>query len=278
MPNFSAISRLGGIDDGADPGGDAAADIADLVERGVLANFGERDLGQHGEIRKRRAAHVMEHLTAVAGESRGLVRHQSLALGRADRRAEVGTPGQAGFALPAFGRVERNDVVADFQRSHAGADLAHDPGALMAQDRGEFALGIQARKRIGVGVTDAGSHHLDERFAGLRAADFDGFDTELLVGFPGDGGARLHEGFPVAGRRADRAGRSRLYRPGAPLSRTSRRGFVAALAERGLGRAPQFPSVTPAEPTRSATASTTARLVESLAERARQLQVCSRAR
>src|SRR5205807_4675164 len=42
---------LGGVDDRADPGGDAAADVADLVERRVLADFRHRDLRQHGEIR-----------------------------------------------------------------------------------------------------------------------------------------------------------------------------------------------------------------------------------
>src|SRR6516164_960627 len=41
--------HLGGIEDGADAGGDAAADVADLVERSVLANLGDRDLRQHGE-------------------------------------------------------------------------------------------------------------------------------------------------------------------------------------------------------------------------------------
>ena len=41
------------IDHGADAGRDAAADIADLVERGVLADFRDGDLRQHRKIRKR---------------------------------------------------------------------------------------------------------------------------------------------------------------------------------------------------------------------------------
>ena len=185
-----------GVDDGADAGRDAAADVADLVERRVLAHLGERDLGQHGEVREGRAAHVMEHLAAVAGEAAGPIRHQALALRRADRRAEVGAARQAGFALPAFRRVERNDVVADFHRGHAGADLAHDAGAFMAENGGKLALGIEARKRVGVGVADAGRHHLDQHLAGLRPADFDGLDRQRLVGFPGDGGARFHGRLP----------------------------------------------------------------------------------
>jgi NitT/TauT family transport system permease protein len=57
--------HLGGIEDSADTGGDAAADVADLVERSVLANFGDGDLGQHREIRKRGRAHVMVQLLAI---------------------------------------------------------------------------------------------------------------------------------------------------------------------------------------------------------------------
>ncbi len=101
---------------------------------------------------------------------------------------------QAGFALPAFGRVERNDVVADLDGSYAGADLADDPCAFMAENGGELALGIEAGERVGVGVADAGRHHLDEHFARLWSPDLDRFDRQRLVGFPGDGGARTHVG------------------------------------------------------------------------------------
>ena len=55
-------SRLGlrGVDHRANTGGDAAADIADLVERGVLVDLGQGDFRKHGEIRKGRGAHVMQ--------------------------------------------------------------------------------------------------------------------------------------------------------------------------------------------------------------------------
>src|SRR5947209_19748137 len=45
---------LGGVEHGADPGRHTAADVADLVERRVLADFRERDLRQHDEIREGR--------------------------------------------------------------------------------------------------------------------------------------------------------------------------------------------------------------------------------
>ena len=49
---FGAGLDFCGIDHGANAGGYAAADVTDLVERCVLADFGHRDLGQHGEIRE----------------------------------------------------------------------------------------------------------------------------------------------------------------------------------------------------------------------------------
>ena len=114
--DVGAGPHLGGVDHGADAGGHAAADVADLVERRVLADLRQRDLRQHGEVREGRAAHVVEHVVAVAAEAAGAVRHHALALRGADRGAEIGAPRQAGFALPAFRRVERDDVVAGLQR------------------------------------------------------------------------------------------------------------------------------------------------------------------
>src|SRR5436190_17549791 len=58
-------STLAVLRTGADAGGDAAADVADFVERGVFANFRDCDLGQHGEIRESGRAHVMVQFLAV---------------------------------------------------------------------------------------------------------------------------------------------------------------------------------------------------------------------
>ena len=80
----------GGIDHRADPGGDPAADVADLVERRVLADFGERDFRQHGKIGERRTAHVMVDHLAVQRKTAGSVRHYAAPLRFADRLAQVG--------------------------------------------------------------------------------------------------------------------------------------------------------------------------------------------
>jgi hypothetical protein len=72
--------HLGSVENGADPGGDAAADVADLVEGSILANLGDRDLGQHGEIRESRCAHIVVQLLPVDREAGSAIGHHALAL------------------------------------------------------------------------------------------------------------------------------------------------------------------------------------------------------
>ncbi len=183
---------LGGVDDGADAGGDAAADVADLVEGRVRIDLRHRDLRQHGEVREGRAAHVVEDLVAAAGEARRAVRHHALPLRGADRGAEIGLARQAGRALAAFGRVERDDVIALAHAGHAGADIDHDARALMAEDGGKEPLRIGAREGELVGVADAGRLDLDQNLARARAVEIDLHDLERLSGGDGDGGAGFH--------------------------------------------------------------------------------------
>jgi hypothetical protein len=135
---------LGGVDHRADAGGHAAADIADLVERGVLANLRHRDFRQHGEITEGRAAHVVVDLLAVDREARGAVGHHALALGRANGGAQIGLARQARGTRPAFRRVERDDVVVLLDRGHAGPDIDDDAGALVAEDCRKESLRVRA--------------------------------------------------------------------------------------------------------------------------------------
>ncbi len=181
-----------GVDHGADAGGDAATDVADFLERRVLADLCERNLRQHGVVREGRAAHVMVHGLAVDREPAGAVRHHALALGRADRGAKIGLARSAGLALAAFRRVERDHVVAFLQRLHAGTDVDDDARAFVAEDHREQALGIRAGARELVGVADAGRPDLDQHFAGFWPGQFDVDHLERLAGRPGDCCACLH--------------------------------------------------------------------------------------
>src|SRR5262249_19549206 len=116
--------------------------------------------------------------------------------------AEVGLARQAAFAGAAFGRVERDHVVALLERDHARPDIDHDAGALVAEDHREKAFRIATRARELVGVADTRRLDLDQHLADLRACEIDRLDLEVLARFVADCGFRLHA-LPPAG-----AGRS----------------------------------------------------------------------
>src|SRR5690606_9686163 len=183
---------LGRVDDRADAGGDAAADVADLVERRLRVDLGDGDFGQDGEVGEGRAAHVMEDALAADREARGPVGHQALPLGGADRGVQIGVVRQARRALAAFGRVERNDVIALAYRGHARSDIDHDAGAFMAESGRDDALRVVAGQGELVGVADAGRLDLDQHLAGLRSLQVDLHDLERLARPDGDGGTCLH--------------------------------------------------------------------------------------
>ena len=90
----------------------------------------------------------------------------------------------------------------------AGADLAHDAGAFVAEDRRETPLGIEAGERVGVGVADARRHDLDQHLARFRTVEVDGLDGEFLLRLPGDRGARFHAGILAHFSSARRSGAS----------------------------------------------------------------------
>src|SRR3546814_15173464 len=116
----------------------------------------------------------MKDRLSLIAEPAGAVGHHALALGRPDRGAQVRFLAEAGFALAAFGRVERDDMVADLHRGYARAHLAHDSSAFMAKDRREDALRILALQRVSVGMAGARRHELEQNFDGNRAFEGNG--------------------------------------------------------------------------------------------------------
>ena len=79
-----------------------------------------------------------------------------------------------------------------FSDGDAGADLAHNPRAFMAEDGREEALAVEAVERVGVRVTDAGGLDLHKDFSGLRPLKIKLDNLERLLGFERDGGAGFH--------------------------------------------------------------------------------------
>src|SRR5258705_1279396 len=190
--DIGARRDLGRVDDGADAGRHAATDVAALVERRILADLRHRDLRQHGEVGEGRAAHIVVDRLALVGEAAGSVGHHALALRRANRGAQVGLLAQAAFALAAFWRVERDHVIARFHRYHAGANLANDTCALMAEDRRKDSFAVKTVKRVGVGMTDPCRLYLDKDFTGFRSVQINLDDLERFLCFERDSSACLH--------------------------------------------------------------------------------------
>src|SRR5277367_2045940 len=186
--DIGARRYLGGVDHGADTGRDAATDIAALVEGGVFTDFRDRDFRQHGKVRESRATHVMINRLALVAEARSTVRHHAFALGGANCRAQIGLLAQAAFALAAFGRVERNDVVARFNRGHAGADFAYDTGTLMAENGWKDAFTVEAIERIGIRVANTCRLDFNQDLTCFRTFKIELDNFERLLGFESDGG------------------------------------------------------------------------------------------
>ena len=93
-------------------------------------------------------------------------------------------------------------MIAGLDRGHARADRLDHATAFVAEDAGEHSLGIVAREREGVGVTDAGGDDAHQGFAGLGAIDFDVFDLERFARLPGDRGAGFQHFDPGEAARA----------------------------------------------------------------------------
>ena len=209
---LAARLDLGRIDHRPDPGGDPAADIADLVERRVLADLRDRDLGQHGEVREGRAAHVMMDLAAAEREPAGAVGHHALALCGADRDAEIGLAGQAIFALTAFRGVERDHMVAFGDARHAASDIDDDPRPLVAEDRREEPLRIAPGQGELVGMADPGRLDLDQHLSVFGTVELNVLDLERLTGLESDSSACLHDLLPGFGLTRTEIKRNRAYR------------------------------------------------------------------
>ncbi|MNX11790.1 hypothetical protein D3C86_415560 [compost metagenome] len=175
---------LGRKQHGAHAGGDAAADVANLVERRIFADLRQGDFRHDDVIRERGRAHVVEDRLAVDRKARRRVRHQATTLGRADRLAQIGFLRQAEFALAAFRRVQGNDVVILFQAFHAQAHVDDDAGAFMAEDRWEDTFRIGARQSVVIGMANARGLDLDQYLALARAGQVDFLDGQRRARLP----------------------------------------------------------------------------------------------
>ena len=88
-------------------------------------------------------------------------------------------------------------MIAFLDAGHAAADIDHDAGTFMAEDRREQAFGIGAGQREFVGVADAGGLDFDQHLAFARSLELDGRDFKRFAGGESYGGANVHGRFLV---------------------------------------------------------------------------------
>ena len=72
-------------------------------------------------------------------------------------------------------------MIALLQPGHARSGLDHQPGALMAHDRGEQPFRIGAGEGELVGMADAGGLHLNHHLARFRAVELNRFYGQRLA-------------------------------------------------------------------------------------------------
>ncbi|VXA88758.1 conserved hypothetical protein [Aeromonas veronii] len=185
------LFHLGGVHHGADAGGDAATEQADLLQRGGRVYLGDGDLRQYRVFAKGGGAHVVIDGLTIFREAGGAVRHQPLALGGADLLAEVGLAGLAEFALAALGGVERDHVIPHLDAGDPFADGFDDTAPLVTENAGEDPFRILTGESEGIGMADAGGDDAHPHLSGLWRHDLDLFDGEGLARAPGDGGFTL---------------------------------------------------------------------------------------
>lgn len=128
--------------------GNTAAKKTRLLKRSLVVNSNDRVLGDDCVLREGRSAHKVVELLALALEALCAVRHLSLALCSADRRAEVGLARLAHLALLALGSVKRDNVVADLDVVDALTDRLDNAATLVAENNGKGTLGVLARESV----------------------------------------------------------------------------------------------------------------------------------
>ena len=187
--------HIGGVDHRADAGGDATADVTDLVEGRVIANLGKRDFRHDRVVGEGRAAHVVMDRRAIQHrKARGAIGQKALPLCCADRGTQVGLAAEAAWALAAFGRVKRDHMIAGLQRGHAGAAFDDDARALMPQNGGKKPLRVGTRQGEFIGVANAGGLDFHQNLARFGAFEVHFHDFEWFSGGYGDGGTGAHKG------------------------------------------------------------------------------------
>ena len=159
---------LGDVERGADPGGGAAGERADHVERRLGVDLRERDLRHHGRLGERARAHEVAQLVAVPVEPRGAVRQVALVLLVADGEAEVGRSDRQWMHSRHWGENSVTTWSPGATLVTPSPTSSTTPDALVAEHRRRVAGGVGAAGGVEVGVADAAGRQAHEHLARPR--------------------------------------------------------------------------------------------------------------
>ncbi len=193
--NGGALLDLGGVDDAAEAGGDAAAHEADLGRVRLGVDLHDGDVGEHSVLGKGGAAHEVSDgdlLVAVGLGGDGLeagsaVGHHTLALSDADLLAEVSLGVLAELAFHALGNVGRDNEIANSNVGDALTDRLDDGSALVTKNAREHTFGVEATKSVGIGVADTRVKDLHTNLVLLGWVDHNLLNGKRLLGLPSNG-------------------------------------------------------------------------------------------
>ncbi|MNT35089.1 hypothetical protein D3C72_1711030 [compost metagenome] len=143
----------------------------------------------------------MEQLLTLVGETRGAIRHQTLALSGTNGLAQVGLAGAAEFALAALGGIQRDHMIAHCNRSDAFTHRLDDGAAFVPQDRRKDTFRVRAGQGVGIGVADTAGDNAQQHFASLGHGHVDFDDLQRFLGLEGNSGTGLdHQSSPARGQ------------------------------------------------------------------------------
>ena len=157
---------------------------------GLILDSG--DFGQHDVLGKAARAHVMQNGPAFQRKSRGAVLHDSPVLRRAQPGALVGLVRATGFAGPAFGHVERDDVVAGAYAGDPATHVLDDATAFVPEDHREHSVRIRARQCECVRLAHARGDDPHQYLARLGACEIHRLDRQRSAGLPGNRRSGFH--------------------------------------------------------------------------------------
>ena len=113
----------------------------------------------------------------------GAIGQKSLALGRADRLAQVGFRVQAVFAFTAFRRIKRDHMIAHFKAGDTFANLDHNTSALMSEYCGENTLWVITGSGKFISMAQSSGLDFNQNFAGAGPVKFDLHHFQWLACF-----------------------------------------------------------------------------------------------